>query len=178
MKNIFLTGEVGVGKSTVIEKTLSLLPALVCGGFRTVSSESISEDAVLDVFIEKAWDKTLHDNVHRVGSRLGDGHFIAYPETFDSVGAAFLLTFPSDASLILMDELGVMESDAELFRDAVFKVLDGSLPILGVVKPKRTAFLDAIRAHERSQVIEVTDKNREALPSQIAEILRSLLTNS
>ena len=175
MKNIFLTGEVGVGKSTIIQNALSLMPPLVCGGFRTVSATPISEGALFDVFIEKAWEKTPHDKVHLVGSRLGNGRFISYPETFDSVGAAFLLTSPPDASLILMDELGVMESDAALFRNAVLNLLNGSLPILGVIKPKHSAFLEAIRSHERSEVLEVTHENRDLLPSQIADVLCGMI---
>lgn len=32
-----------------------------------------------------------------------------------------------------MDELGVMESDAELFKKAVMAALNGPLPVLGVI---------------------------------------------
>ena len=159
MKNIFLTGEIGVGKSTVIQNTLSLLPPLVCGGFRTVSDFPITKDAMLDVFIEGACEKTPHDNEHCVGSRLGNGRFLAYPDIFDSVGASYLLNTPAQTRLILMDELGVMESNANVFCDAVLNILNGSIPVLGVIKPKRTAFLEAIRNHECSHIIEVTINN-------------------
>jgi len=33
MRNIFLTGEVSIRKSTVIRKVLSMLPTAYCGGF-------------------------------------------------------------------------------------------------------------------------------------------------
>lgn len=170
MKNIFLTGEVGIGKSTAIRKILSLLPSVVCGGFRTVSVP-LDECDFMEVYIEKAWEKTPHDSNHLVGTRLGQGRFTSCPQTFDSTGVQIVTSPPVDASLILMDELGTMENDSHLFRQAVMEALNGPMPILGVVKPKQTDFLDAIRAHERSEVFELTADNRDTLPIRLAELL-------
>ena len=77
MKNLFLTGDIQSGKTTVLQKTLELLPPVTCGGFRTVSAPPITEGAMLDVFIEKTWENTPHDKAHLVGSRWGDGRFTA-----------------------------------------------------------------------------------------------------
>jgi nucleoside-triphosphatase len=171
MKNIFLTGEVGVGKSTVIQKILSLLPSPDCGGFRTVSAAPLTKGAMLDVFIENAWQQTPHDDEHLVGSRWSDGHFSSFPSVFDTIGTSILASCPINAKLIIMDELGLMESDAKLFQKAVMDALDGPLPVLGVIKPKSSAFLDTIRAHKKSEIVEVTKDNRDALPFIVAELL-------
>lgn len=171
MKNIFLTGEVGVGKSTVISKVLSQLPQVICGGFRTASEMPIIGGNLLEVYIEKAWEETPHDAEHMVGTRLGHGRFTSYPQTFDTVGTSILFATPTNATLILMDELGIMEENAKLFRQAVMDLLDGQLPVLGVIKPKHTEFLDAILMHERSEIIEVTHENRNELPVRILELL-------
>lgn len=173
MKNILLTGEVGVGKSTVICKVLSQLPQVICGGFRTVSAMPIVGGNLLEVYIEKAWEETPHDADHMVGTRLGRGRFTSYPQIFDTVGTSILFATPNDATLMIMDELGMMEDNAKLFCQAVMGVLEGTLPVLGVIKPKHTDFLDAVRAHEGSAVIEVTLDNRDELPNRIAELLRS-----
>ncbi len=173
MRNIFLTGEVGIGKSTVVQKTLALLSCVSCGGFRTVSAVPITEGAMLDVFIERAWEQTPHDAEHLIGSRWGDGHFTSYPSAFDIVGTSILEACTADAKLIIMDELGLMESGAKLFQKVVMDTLDGSHPVLGVIKPKHSAFLDAIRSHEKSEILELTRDNRDELPYIIAKLLRA-----
>lgn len=167
MNNIFLTGEVGVGKSTVIRKALKLLAPIVCGGFYTVSTKCANQGDMLDVYIEKAWENTPHDLAHLVGTRTGTGRFASYPQAFDNAGVKILSSTPIDAAFIIMDELGVMESDAELFKNTVLNMLDGPLPILGVIKNKQSDFLNKIRSHQRSVIIEVTAENRDALPPQI-----------
>ena len=174
MSNLFLTGEVGAGKSTVIRKTLALLPPIECGGFRTVSVPA-AQGAALEVYLEKAGENTPRELSHLVGTRYEFGRFTAYPKAFDSVGASILSSPPKGAALIIMDELGVMENGAAVFCKAVMEALDGKLPILGVIKPKNTEFLDAVRSHERSEIFMVSDSNREELPEILAEKLRRML---
>lgn len=171
MKNIFLTGEVGVGKSTVIIKTLALLPTVSLGGFRTVSAAPVTKDAMLDVFIEKAWESSPHDLTNLVGTRWGNGQFTPYPEVFDTAGVSILASTPADAAFILMDELGVMEIGAERFYQAVMDMLEGPLPVFGVIKPKHSDFLDAVRTHPRSVVFDVTERSRDGLPDRLARLL-------
>jgi nucleoside-triphosphatase len=175
MLNIFLTGDVGIGKSTVLNKTLALLPPMVCGGFRTVSRTPITRGAQYDVFIESTRGNTPRDAAHLVGTRWGDGRNTSYPEAFDTAGAVIVTALPAAAELIIMDELGFMESDAEVFRRAVMNALDGALPVLGVIKPRRSDFLDGIRAHPRSQIFEVTAENRDALYIRVAQMLSDVL---
>lgn len=175
MKNFFLTGKVGSGKSTVIFKTLALLPPLVCGGFRTVSAAPVTEDAMFDVFIEEVWKQTPHDDAHHIGTRWGNGRMTPYSSAFDNAGVSILKNIPANSSLILMDELGVMEQDAKDFCKAVFETLDGDFPVLGVIKPKQTAFIEAVRSHKRSVLFEVTENNRDFLPARLAELLLEAL---
>ena len=175
MINVFLTGEVGIGKSTFINKILALLPNITYGGFRTVSAAPITDSAMLDVFIESAWEKMPRDIAHRVGTRWGDNRYTAYPDVFDSIGSDILVGSPKNAMLVLMDELGVMESNAVLFKSAVIEVLNGPLCVLGAIKPKQTDFLDTIRSHERSIVFEVTQHNRDTLHFRIAKLLQAEL---
>jgi nucleoside-triphosphatase len=108
-----------------------------------------------------------------VAMREADGsRFVICPEVFDEDGVAILRAAACAASqscpaLIVMDELGFMESGAPAFRDAVMRVLDGDIPVLGVLRKESVPFLDAVRNHPGARVTEVTKNNRDMLSGQL-----------
>ena len=95
-----------------------------------------------------------------------------FAEVFDSAGAELL---KRPAQLVLMDELGFFENEAEVFKAAVFSVLDSNTPVLGVIKPKRTAFLDTVREHPGTRVVEVTKENREDVYYKVLAMVKEAL---
>lgn len=174
--HIFLTGAVGCGKSTVIRRSLALLGQPCLGGFRTITTASEIPGALGEVYIIRADDAgQVRTRGNLVGIRWGNGRGTAFPCGFEQGGCAALAAPPPDAALLLMDELGVMESAAARFCAAVRARLDGSLPILGVVKPKQTPLLDAVRAHPRVRLLAVEETNRDALPALVAQALAPVL---
>ncbi len=166
-KHIFLTGEVQVGKSTAISRALGILK-VVPGGFRTYGM-NYQEDGSSDVYIFPAVAKP--EQRYRVAHRSPAGISV-YPEVFDEFGTYYLR---QPANLILMDELGYMEAAAEKFQQAVLETLDGDVPVLGVVRNRKTPFLDAVRAREDVLVLTVTESNRNFLPKKIAYFIGGLL---
>ncbi|MBR4869427.1 MAG: hypothetical protein IKU12_01455, partial [Oscillospiraceae bacterium] len=54
-----------------------------------------------------------------------------------------------------------------VFQAAVLSALEGPLPVLGVIKPRSTPFLDAVRSHPKVRVLEVTPETRDALLQQL-----------
>jgi Predicted nucleotide kinase len=177
VNNIFLTGEKGVGKSTIINrfaKTLDFLPT----GFQT-----------LMCYKDECGPYTLVIRPYKVdleyvkGSKPeGDDYsIVAFRETqeifmkvnkdaFDFAGVRILRKSLENeqARLIIMDELGFMEKDAIMFQAEVFKCLDSEIPVLGVLRAGSIPFLDAISEREDVLVLEVTDKNRDQLFSDMA----------
>ena len=62
-----------------------------------------------------------------------------------------------------MDELGSAESGAKNFCETVLAVLDGDLPVLGVLQKADTEFLRAVASHPRVRLVTVTVENRDEL---------------
>jgi len=168
-KHIFLTGEIQVGKSTIIRKFVEAHPGLRVGGFRTVWQENRLE-LRNSLHIVPATGSYLTADYNRIGLREGvfpDRTATDYPEVFDTVGVE-LLKKTGGSDLILMDEIGLGENDADDFIDAVLDTLDGDVPVLGVVQPKTGILTDAVRDHPKVRLILVTKENREY-------VLRNLL---
>lgn len=86
---------------------------------------------------------------------------VSRPEVFDRIGPGLLSAERAD--LLIMDELGTMERQSPAFCGAVLRALDSGVPVLGVIKPRSSDLLDAVRAHPRVKVVTVTRENREAL---------------
>jgi nucleoside-triphosphatase len=173
MLNVFLTGAIRSGKSTAVDGALALLAPVRIGGFRTIKAPADIPNAIGAVYIVPACGPAL-TNDHLVGIRWGNGKFTAFPEAFETGGCAILQAVAHEPDIIIMDELGVMEQQARSFCAAVLAALDGSVPVLGVIKPQAAPLLDAIRNHHKSMIIEVTLDNRDSLPERIAGIMQQL----
>lgn len=169
--HIFLTGSIQVGKSTIINQVLKEL-GLIPGGFRTFSGPFA--DGSRDLYIAPAGaENPLMDDAHRVGRRFGLGRFQVYPQAFDEAGVDILAQgrgFP----LILMDEIGFMESAAPSFQQAVLKVLSGDIPVLGVLRLADTPFISQIRAHSKVSLLLVEADNRADIYEQVLRKLAHL----
>ncbi len=169
--HVFLTGPIQAGKSTVINKTVANLPPELLAGFRTVSLASQLPQALAETYIVPAWEAAPALNRDRlIGIRWGEGLYTPFAGAFDSGGLA-ILGAKRQANLLLMDELGFMESQAPRFCQAVLSLLDQDTPILGVVKPRSTPLLDSVRQHPGVKVLTVNENNRDQLPRLIRELL-------
>lgn len=174
--HLFLTGDVQVGKSTLIRRFLQDL-SIPIGGFRTISGPSTDNSFPLHL-VSASQDDPIISSRNCVAVRHGYGcpnGCTVYPEVFDSLGCMYLRE-AKKYPLILMDELGFFEKDALLFQDAVFSLLNGSVPILGVVRDRRAPFLDSVRSHPNVTIIRVTLENRDLLYPTIFSELKKKVT--
>lgn len=157
--NIFLTGERDAGKTHIVNAALRRWQAAGRGpvqGFR-----SYKEDAPGGaVYIRLA--PAAGGQVHTV-ARFAGGAREVFPEVFDTAGAGMLAGLDENSrGIVLMDELGFIESGAPVFRQAVLRVLALPVPVLGVLRAQQLPFLDAIRARADVTELEVTVAERAA----------------
>ncbi len=171
-RHIFLTGEVQVGKSTLIRRLLAQPDVPAPSGFRTVSVADLP-DGQVSVYLLPACGAARYAEENRVGIRCGA--FACFPERFDTAGVASLAD-AEHAPLILMDEVGRMEREADRFTARILQLLDGAVPIIGVVKKRSdTPLCEAIRRHPAVELIEVTAENRDALFTPLNVLLHAIL---
>ena len=92
----------------------------------------------------------------------------AYAEAFNSCGVE-LLEAVKDDGIIVMDELGFLESEADLFCRKVLETLSADIPVLAAVKASHAdnPFLIRVRNHPNCLLFTVTPENREQLYEEI-----------
>ena len=160
--HIFLTGEIQVGKSTVIKNVLSQ-SGLSADGFMTYWETE--NDGSQSLHISPYSPRTQVAERHLVTGRgMGNKPLVTKEVTdvFDERGAE-ILSASGKKDVIVMDELGFLESEALNFQEAVLGHISNNVPVLGVIKPARTKFLDAVRFHPATAIYEVTAQNRETI---------------
>lgn len=166
---IFLEGNKGVGKSTIIEKILSDFDGDF-GGFVTKKMKT-SLDEYGGIFIFDVNYKNLKPTQeNRVGICGLEMIIKKFSETFDKMGVEFL-SFKSKPDLVVMDELGVLEKNAVEFKKRVIEVINQDIDIIGVIKKKEDGFLKSIRQREDILIFEVTLENRDDIYNEINTIL-------
>jgi nucleoside-triphosphatase len=173
MKHIFLTGDIQIGKTTVIEKTLALLN-IKFGGFCTYfGADRYAPNHSL--YINEASSLRFYDEENSVVRFRGGVPPQPMCERFDNLGARFLKNARENAQLIIMDECGNFEREAFRFQDEILAALEGDTPVLGVLKKTASGFADKIRNHPKVIVITVDELNRDYLPAELYEALRRSL---
>ena len=161
--HVFLTGPVQIGKSTLIAAALDALQPERLGGFRS-----------RPVYLHPAAAQDLLCGAqNRVGIRRPELGIASFPDAFETAGMD-ALKGAEDCDLVLMDEIGRMERHADTYSARIRTLLDGCVPILGVVQKKAdTPLAAAIRSHPNVRLIEVSEENRDVLLPEILSALRS-----
>jgi len=178
--HVFLQGPKNIGKTTVILKTIELLrknKPIAIGGFFTwkggnndrhiyIQSAGLAAPALTtqtknslssyekEIFRLATWDSE-------------QGKLVSNIESFEEIGV-HILAQSKGVDLIIMDELGNLESNARLFKKAVLDTLSGTVPVLGALRMGDIPWHNDIKQNLQVTLHEVNEKNREALPQVIA----------
>ena len=170
--HIFLTGAKQVGKSTLLKKVLCSFEGRIGGFFTLRTCEFLESSFSVHLLPAAAPGKPDETNLLFVCGSPAAFSSNETPRRFDRLGCDALSDF-MQKDLILMDELGPHEAEAVRFRQMVFKVLDGPVPVLGVLQEAESPFLQEIARRPDVTVIRITGENRDKpeLLNQISSLL-------
>jgi nucleoside-triphosphatase len=175
-QRIFLTGEPGTGKTTVMKRTAELLQVK---GFKVggLVTKEIRDNGIRTGFSIE--DLATHEEgiLASVGSRDGPrvGKYTVNLRDLNEIGARAIRMAVDAADLVLIDELGPMELHSHHFIEAVETALGSSKHVLGTIhKRANHPLLREVKSSPKFTVLEVTLENRDQMPDQIlARIART-----
>ena len=173
-RHALIVGEPGVGKSTLIGRVRAALECREDGLETRKWAELGDEVNGIPVYLRRVGRPFITDAAHCVGCVSASGRR-SFPETFDAFAEEAMGSF-GQAQLIILDELGFLESEAEIFRSSVLKLLDGEIPVLAAVKTKSTAFLNAVREHPAAECFELYPDNRDAQLERVLDYMRDRIS--
>ena len=126
MKNLFLTGPVGCGKSTSISDALGeYLPK--AGGFLTVRQLDDAGRAAA------YWMKRPDGSDGKIIIDYSTRPYTMHMEVFEGFGVE-LLEKACNFDYVILDEIGGFEVLSDVFMEALMKLLQSDIPCIGVMK--------------------------------------------
>jgi nucleoside-triphosphatase len=177
---LLLTGSPGVGKTTVLMKTVKALKESDCKVGGMISRE-VREDVTRVGFEILDLQSSKRGWLAHVNQKSGPqvGKYRVNIEDLNAVGAQAILDAVENCDVIAIDEIGPMELFSEKFKEAARKALESRKLVVAIVHWKAQDKL-IIEAKKRgdTETITVTTENRENLHEQIAEKVIRFLKQS
>ena len=170
---IGITGLPGAGKTTALLRVIDMLKGedLSIGG---MINEPIVEGRYRVGFTTRnlitGETETFASNDFE--SKIMVGKMGVNIDALERVGVAAIKDACENCDIIIIDEVGKMEVESELFSKVVKEALDVNKPmILTLHKKSRNPLLQDIRRRDDVRILEVTPTNRNLLPYKIVRLM-------
>ncbi|CAK9872311.1 unnamed protein product [Sphagnum jensenii] len=180
--NVFVTGQPGVGKTSLVLNTVKKLPKDMIAGFYTLEARNprTGEKVGLDIETLSGECAPLSRLRRGCGPKVGKYYFAM--EAFERLVLPLLK--PSEAiKLHVIDEVGRMELQSEHFKDALMALLASpNVAVFGSLPACRYGhdlpFVEAIKQRSDTAILTLTKSNRDATALQVEALLRNIVSSA
>lgn len=153
VKNILITGQRQIGKTTLIRKVVESHD-LNIAGYQTLPYY------VQDTFYGYEMMDLITKEKRIISKKQIDGKFQPLEKTFRDFGVLCLqraMETPCDA--IILDEIGRFERNVDVFIQSIHKVLDSNHFVIGVLKKEPIDFIEKIKLREDILLLDLDVKS-------------------
>lgn len=173
--NFFLTGEIRIGKSTVIDKIIRhhsfhqrkiegyRTRAIIADGHRVGFAFDVI-NGERQVFAHANLDSSITFNRFKIDSNV-----------FDTFGVSALQHACKHAEIIVLDEIGIFEKNSNVFIEQIIKCLDSNIVVLGVYQKRATWFAEILQRRSDVNVTEISKFNRINIHNELVQQLEKAL---
>jgi len=175
--NIFVTGAPGVGKTTVVQRTVETLErsGLKAGGFYCPELRSGDVRLGFEIVNVATGERGILAHSDLIDGPMV-GHYRVNIEDLSRIAGQAIDQAIRSSDFIVIDEVGPMELKSEVFQRAVLKAVDGPKPVLGIIHRRADhSVVESIRRRGDVRILKVTPSNRDSLPEEIARRIRDYI---
>lgn len=166
--HLLLTGEPGVGKTTIVKKVIDDLPCIGSGVYAEEERIDGKRVGFVVCTLDGKRDYLAHEEIqspYRIAS---------YGVNVSAIESLVIPALTTHDSMIIIDEIGLMQCCSPGFIDAVIHALDSSWCVFGTISSQNTEDFLTIKRREDVQIIEVTSENRDSLPGTILRHIQKM----
>lgn len=179
-KILLLTGDKGVGKTTIVESVIRLVGVEHFAGFTAAEQRSDGERYGFEVVMLDG-DKGRLASVKsasklRVGGLNSDGipRYGIDLDFLESVAVPKLLAAATGRRVIVIDEIGPMQLYSEVFKSAVLQLTERECVMFGTIVERSHPWADELKQRGDVETFTVTRQNRQTLRDMFVLYFRSL----
>ncbi|MDH5733716.1 MAG: NTPase [Candidatus Bathyarchaeota archaeon] len=178
---IFITGQPGIGKTSVLLKIIEVLKkrGYLVGGMISQEKREMGIRIGFEIIdistAQRGWlARVAQSNGPRVGK------YRVNLDDLKRIGASSILNAIDETDVIVIDEVGPMELFSPAFKQAVIQALKSNKTILGTIHHRaHDSLVNNIRSRKDAEILDVTYENRNTLHNLIIDkILQSLSERS
>lgn len=148
--NLFITGQKGSGKTTLIKEAIAYFNLTVLG-YQTILSSIIDTQKTFKMVDLKS-GKSVEI------SKFENGKISGISESFSNFGRQCVLSsIKGEKDAIILDELGRFEKDNILFLDAINQALNSDCLVIAVLKKEPIQYIDEIKNKYSSLIIDLDE---------------------
>jgi|ERR687892_1631493 nucleoside-triphosphatase len=169
---LFLTGNPGVGKTTLIRAIAERLEEVTCAGFYTEEKRQRGQRIGFRIITLDGEEANLA-SLGREKPTVGK--YSVHLEEFEKLALPNLDTATTPADLYVIDEIGKMELLSRPFRSSIIALLAQPTNLLATIAKRGKGFIDQIKRRTDVEIVEVTRMNRDELPEELARRIKTEL---
>ncbi|HMA05970.1 MAG TPA: nucleoside-triphosphatase [Methanomicrobiales archaeon] len=172
IKNLFVTGAPGCGKTTLVRRVVESLGDLPMAGFYT---EEIREKGERVGFALVSLDGKRGILSHvTVKGPLRIGKYGVDTGGFESFLGELRLGDPG-TRVVVIDEIGKMECLSERFGNLMREILGSPVPLLATIALRGTPAIERVKKRPDVRVITMTREDRDMKFGEVLGEIRALL---
>ena len=172
MKHILLVGRPGIGKTTLMKRLAHHLRRFPVDGFLT--EESREEERRVGFWLSSLDGRQVLLAHRQLDSPVHVGPYKVNVSVLEQVAVPIIQRAITQATILLMDELGTMELTSKAFEQAVQQAFDRGPAIVATAGVAPLPFLDALKRRKDVELIPLSPSNRAAVEEELTARLTAL----
>ncbi|MBL4935686.1 hypothetical protein JK636_07930 [Clostridium sp. YIM B02515] len=170
MNNILIIGERRSSKSSeLLSEVRALLNCSIGGYWVDITRDSENKD--IRIFdLTSLYEEDRNNVFFRKDDSTGFSKLNI--EMFNTKGVEILTKSFNYSDVIIMNEIGFLESKATAFTSEVKKILDSKKVVIAALKDVPCLYIDTIKSREDIYIFKVNDNNKDSIRQEIIKLLR------